>query len=79
MTIIIVLTCVAGFIFGGVASAASFFLGIACGVCILIALLYIKNKKVCDCHGIQKSENVNELELSENMAYETVRFPTSTF
>jgi hypothetical protein len=65
----------AGFIFGGVA-AASFLLGTACGVCALTALLYIKKKKVCDCHGTQKSEN--KLEVSENMAYETIRFPIST-
>ena len=70
--------CVAGFIFGGVASAASFLLGTACGVSVLTTLLYMK-KKVCDYHGTQKSENINELELSENMAYETIRFPTTTF
>ena len=70
--------CVTGFIFGGVASAASFLLGTACGVCVLTILSYIK-KKIRDYHGTQKSENINELELSENMAYETIRFPTSTF
>lgn len=71
-----IVTLGAGFTFGVVA-AASFLLGTACGVCVLLTLLYIiKKKKKCDCHGTQKSEN--KLELSENMAYETIRFPTST-
>ena len=71
----ITLTHGAGFSLGGVA-AASFLVGTAFGACVLITLLYIKKKKVCDRHCIQKNDN--KLELSENMAYEIIRLPTST-
>ena len=59
--------------------AASFLLGVAsCAVVLGITLLCIIFKKRIKCDHYSTKKNKNNIELSENLAYETVRLPATS-
>lgn len=67
-----------GFSFEGI-EAVSFLLGMAsCAVVLAITLpcIIFKKRIKCDRHSTKK--NKNNIELSENMAYETIQLPATS-